>query len=90
LAETEVEDGIEVDLHHVARIVASYLRHHKIDATEIAPLISRVRQSLAGAGREAKLMQAARTLRCRSGARCNRITSFASNAGSAARHCGGT
>ena len=59
--EEPVEDGIEVDLHHVAQIVASYLRHHKIDASEIPPLIARVRQSLAQASRSAPPPEPART-----------------------------
>jgi predicted transcriptional regulator len=38
-------DDIEAGRRHVARIVASYLRHHKIDANEISPLIARVQAS---------------------------------------------
>jgi predicted transcriptional regulator len=57
--ENPVENGIEVDRRHVAQIVASYLRHHKIDASEIPPLIAQVRLSIARAGHPAPA-QAAR------------------------------
>ena len=42
-----------VDPQLVARIVASYVQHHKVAADQLAGLISVVGQSLAGLGREA-------------------------------------
>jgi hypothetical protein len=45
--ENSMDNGIELGRPYVAQIVASYLRYHKIDASEIPPLIAKMRQSLA-------------------------------------------
>ena len=40
-----------VDPHHVAEIVSSYLRHHKVPADQLTALITEVHRALAGLGR---------------------------------------
>jgi predicted transcriptional regulator len=50
---TESESVPEVAPYRVAHIVGSYVRHHQIEADQIAGLIATVHRALAGLGRAA-------------------------------------
>jgi predicted transcriptional regulator len=50
---TETESPPEVDPYRVVHIVGSYVRHHQIEADQIAGLIATVHRALAGLGRAA-------------------------------------
>ena len=49
MAEQDSASG--VDLYHVAHVVSSYVRHHRVAADQLAGLIVEVHRTLAGLGR---------------------------------------
>ena len=49
MAEQDSAPG--VDLYHVAHVVSSYVRHHRVAADQLAGLIVEVHRTLAGLGR---------------------------------------
>jgi len=53
----EQDSASKVDLYQVARIVGSYVRHHKIGSDQLVRLIDEVHQALATLGRATPLQE---------------------------------